>query len=155
MPGDRPQLDAMQTGWGDRYRLHETADGWLCVAALDRRARVGVRAPTNGDLTSRTADDWFEDLDEAGIPCEIADPDFVLSFFDDPEMIEKGWVTSYEQALVGRMDVGGLMFDLDGHARSDPGPSDRGGSGHALGAGRPRLRRRARRRADRRGRRHR
>ncbi len=44
VPADRPALDAMQTGWDDRYRLHETADGWLCVAARHRRARVGVRS---------------------------------------------------------------------------------------------------------------
>ena len=33
--GDRPQLDAMQLGWHACYRLYETADGWLCVAAVD------------------------------------------------------------------------------------------------------------------------
>ena len=47
------------------------------------------------------------------MPCEVADADFVLSLFDDPEMIEKGWVTSYEQPLVGRMNQAGLLFDLD------------------------------------------
>ena len=46
------------------------------------------------------------------MPCEVANSDFVLSLFDDPEMIEKGWVTSYRQPLAGRMDVGGLLFDL-------------------------------------------
>ena len=45
--GDRPQLDAMQLGWHACYRLYETADGWLCVAAVDdaaaRRAGGGPR----------------------------------------------------------------------------------------------------------------
>ena len=68
---------------------------------------------TDGDLTTRSAREWFDVLDAAGILCEVADPDFVLSVFDDPELIEKGWVTSYEQALVGRMDAAGLLFDLD------------------------------------------
>ena len=36
----------------------------------------------------------------------------MLSLFDDPEMVEKGWVTSYEHPIVGRMDVAGLLFDL-------------------------------------------
>jgi crotonobetainyl-CoA:carnitine CoA-transferase CaiB-like acyl-CoA transferase len=109
---DRPVLDAMQTGWNDRYRLHETADGWLCAALVTERHVDDFARLTGGDLTSRTAREWFDVLDDAGIPCEVADADFVLSLFDDPEMIEKGWVASYEQGLVGRMDVAGLMFDL-------------------------------------------
>jgi CoA-transferase family III len=69
-----------------------------------------------------TAREWFDVLDHAGIPCEVADRDFVLSVFDDPELIEKGWVTSYEQALVGRMDVAGLLFDLDATPGRIQGP---------------------------------
>jgi crotonobetainyl-CoA:carnitine CoA-transferase CaiB-like acyl-CoA transferase len=42
----------------------------------------------------------------------VSSPDFVLSLFDDQEMIDKGWVTSYDHPLVGRMDVMGLLFDL-------------------------------------------
>jgi crotonobetainyl-CoA:carnitine CoA-transferase CaiB-like acyl-CoA transferase len=111
--GDRPKLDLMQTGWNDRYRLHETADGWLCVALVTDDHVEAFARITGGDLTGRPASDWFSDLDAAGVPCEVSDPDFVLSLFDDPELIEKGWVTSYEQELVGRMDVLGLLFDLD------------------------------------------
>ena len=32
--------------------------------------------------------------------------------FDDPELIERGWVTSYEQGLVGELHQAGLLFDL-------------------------------------------
>jgi crotonobetainyl-CoA:carnitine CoA-transferase CaiB-like acyl-CoA transferase len=109
---DRPQLDAMQTGWNDRYRLHETADGWLCAALVTEQHVADFGRITGGDLLRRSASEWFAELDAAGVPCEVADPDFVLSFFDDAEMIEKGWVASYEQPLVGRMDVMGLLFDL-------------------------------------------
>ncbi|HEX4431351.1 MAG TPA: CoA transferase [Frankiaceae bacterium] len=109
---DRPQLDQMQLGWNDRYRLHETADGWLCIALVTEQHVADFDRITGGDLLSRSAAGWFDLLDTAGVPCEVANPDFVLSLFDDPEMIEKGWVASYEQPLVGRMDVGGLLFDL-------------------------------------------
>jgi crotonobetainyl-CoA:carnitine CoA-transferase CaiB-like acyl-CoA transferase len=112
----------MQTGWCDRYRLHETADGWLCVALItDEHVSVFARL-TGGELEARSAREWFEVLDPVGIPCEVADPDFVLSVFDDPEFIEKGWVTSYDQALVGRMDVAGLLFDLDATPGRVQGP---------------------------------
>ena len=44
-------------------------------------------------------------LDAAGVPCEVSSPDFVLGLFDDPEMIEKGWVTKYRHPIVGDMDA--------------------------------------------------
>ena len=126
--GDRPQLDAMQLGWHARYRLYETADGWLCVAAVDRRtqrAALGDRArgrraspptPRSTRSSPRSAraapTQWFAALDAAGVPCEVSTPDFVLDLFDDPEMIEKGWVTKYRHPIVGDMDVIGLLFDL-------------------------------------------
>jgi crotonobetainyl-CoA:carnitine CoA-transferase CaiB-like acyl-CoA transferase len=112
-PSDRPKLDDQQLGWGDRYRLHETADGWLCVALVSDDHVRAFAEITGGDLTTRSAADWFAALDAAGVPCEVSDPDFVLSLFDDPEMVEKGWVTSYDQLLVGKMEVMGLLFDLD------------------------------------------
>jgi crotonobetainyl-CoA:carnitine CoA-transferase CaiB-like acyl-CoA transferase len=121
-PANRPVLDAMQTGWGDRYRLHDTADGWLCVALVTDEHVAEFARLTSGDMNTRTAREWFEVLDRAGIPCEVADPDFVLSVFDDPELAEKGWIASYEQALVGRMDVAGLLFDLDATPGRVQGP---------------------------------
>jgi crotonobetainyl-CoA:carnitine CoA-transferase CaiB-like acyl-CoA transferase len=124
----RPSLDKMQTGWGPWYSLYETADGWICIAARDdaeRRAlltTVGLADPPSGDdalraslqaaFTAKPAADWFALLDGAGVPCEISSPDYVLGLFDDPEMREKGWVTSYRHAIVGNIDVMGLLVDL-------------------------------------------
>jgi crotonobetainyl-CoA:carnitine CoA-transferase CaiB-like acyl-CoA transferase len=121
-PANRPMLDAMQTGWSDRYRLHDTADGWLCVVLITDEHVSEFARLTGGDMKARTARAWFDVLDRAGIPCEVADPDFVLSVFDDPELVEKGWVTSYEQALVGHMDVAGLLFDLEATPGRIQGP---------------------------------
>jgi crotonobetainyl-CoA:carnitine CoA-transferase CaiB-like acyl-CoA transferase len=111
-PGPRPKLDALQTGWSDRYRVCETVDGWLCIALVTDQHVADFDRITGGDLTAKSAAAWFDELDAAGVPCEVANPDFVLSLFDDPEMIEKGWVTSFEQPLVGKMEVAGLTFDL-------------------------------------------
>jgi crotonobetainyl-CoA:carnitine CoA-transferase CaiB-like acyl-CoA transferase len=121
-PAARPALDAMQLGWGDRYRLHETAEGWLCVALVCDAHESEFARLTGAGMDTRTAPEWFEILDAAGIPCEVSDPDFVLSVFDDPELIAKGWVTSYEQALVGRMGVAGLLFDLEATPGRVQGP---------------------------------
>jgi crotonobetainyl-CoA:carnitine CoA-transferase CaiB-like acyl-CoA transferase len=111
-PSNRPKLDEKQTGWNERYRIHETADGWISVALVTHQHVADFQRLTDKNLMTHTAREWFDVLDGASVPCEIADGEFVLSLFDDPEMIQKGWVTSYEQPLVGRMDVFGLLFDL-------------------------------------------
>ncbi len=140
--GQRPSLDKDQMGWSALYRVYPcAADTWLCVVVLDQPtfARL-VRAVGRDDLAidqrfsspearhhndaalvaelsavfvHRDATTWFDVLDAAAVPCEVSSPDFVLSLFDDPEFIDKGWVTSYEHPKVGRIDVMGLLFDLD------------------------------------------
>jgi crotonobetainyl-CoA:carnitine CoA-transferase CaiB-like acyl-CoA transferase len=138
--GARQSLDQQQLGWSALYRVYETAAGWLCVAAYNenhwlelcaaieqpelvtdpRFATAADRHANDAALVAilrpvfetRAAADWFDALDAAGVPCEVSSPDFVLSLFDDQEMIDKGWVTSYEHPLVGRIDVMGLLFDF-------------------------------------------
>jgi crotonobetainyl-CoA:carnitine CoA-transferase CaiB-like acyl-CoA transferase len=124
----RPSLDKMQTGWSARYALYETAGGWLCIAVRDdeqMRALAGaiglrelpsddadLRAALAAAFRTKPAAEWFAELDAAGVPCEVSSPDFVLDLFDDPEMREKGWVTSYDHPIVGNIDVMGLLFDF-------------------------------------------
>jgi crotonobetainyl-CoA:carnitine CoA-transferase CaiB-like acyl-CoA transferase len=149
--GDRPSLDQMHYGWGPLGRLYRTAEGWLCIAVVNsdqwsalckvidhpefiedpRFANPSARASNAGALASqleqvftrRGASQWFRLLDSAGVPCEVSDPDFVMSLFDDPEMREKGWVTSYQHGAVGKMDVFGLLFDLSDTPGVVQGPS--------------------------------
>jgi len=124
--GERPSLDALQLGHHATQRLYETADGWLCIAATTDEHRrelaavVGVDKVTDATafaalepaFRTRSAAQWCASLDAVGVPCEVSSPDFVLDLFDDPEMIEKGWVTRYRHPIVGQMDVFGLLFDL-------------------------------------------
>ncbi len=140
--GDRQSLDHEQLGWNALYRLYPTGDGWLCLAAwrpdhwaalcaaigrsdlVDDERFATETARRDGDndaalqtilgetLGTRPATEWFSVLDEAGVPCEISSPDFVLSLFDDPEFIRKGWVASYDHPWVGHMDAMGLLFDF-------------------------------------------
>ncbi len=123
--GPRPSLDTMQLGVHALYRLYKTADGWLCIAARDDAHRaalagvLGVEVDADPPFDSlepvfatRPATEWFTLLDAAGVPCEVSTPDFVLDLFDDPEMIEKGWVTSYVHPVVGQLDMLGLLFDF-------------------------------------------
>ena len=120
----------MQLGWHallpplrDRRRLAVRRRGRPTSSAR----RAGRRRSAVGAITDATtafdalearvphraaAAQWFAALDAAGVPCEVSTPDFVLDLFDDPEMIEKGWVTKYRHPIVGDMDGLGLLFDL-------------------------------------------
>jgi crotonobetainyl-CoA:carnitine CoA-transferase CaiB-like acyl-CoA transferase len=71
-----------------------------------------LRAALAAAFRAKPAVEWFAELDAAGVPCEVSSPDFVLGLFDDPEMREKGWVTSYDHPIVGNIDVMGLLFDF-------------------------------------------
>ena len=139
--GRRPSLDRDELGWSALYRVYPCAsDTWLCIAVLDQASyerlvhSIGhddlasdeqfvsavARAEHDHELVARLgaifdtrdAAHWFGVLDAADVPCEVSSPDFVLSLFDDPEFIDKGWVTSYRHPKVGRIDVMGLLVDL-------------------------------------------
>jgi crotonobetainyl-CoA:carnitine CoA-transferase CaiB-like acyl-CoA transferase len=99
---ERPKLDALQLGFEALYRLYETAEGWICLAAItpehwERLCRVIGREDLQGDdrfsdsvarhanddelgkileevFLGRAAADWFAALDEAGVPVEQSRP---------------------------------------------------------------------------------
>ena len=132
-PIERAHLDAMQLGLSPRYRLYETADGWLCLAAVTDAQWKQVRATLGVDtgdvdaietaFRARPAAEWFDVLDAAGVPCEISSERFALGVFDDPELIARGWVTASHHPEVGRIDMAGLGFDFsDTPGRIQGGP---------------------------------
>ena len=137
----RPQLDNELLGLGPLYRLYETEDGsWLCLAVItadewralcaameahdpglgERFPTAEVRATERDALTQSLADtfrrwpgaQWLAELDAHKVPCEIADPDFIGRCFDDPEMLERGWVVESWHRVVGRMTAVGNLIDL-------------------------------------------
>jgi crotonobetainyl-CoA:carnitine CoA-transferase CaiB-like acyl-CoA transferase len=104
---DRPTLDALQLGLHSLYRLYETGDGWLCLAAVtpehwerlcgvtgrmdlhadDRFSDAAARRANDDELAkileevfaARTAAEWFAALDEAGVPVEVSRPGMVAA----------------------------------------------------------------------------
>jgi crotonobetainyl-CoA:carnitine CoA-transferase CaiB-like acyl-CoA transferase len=147
---ERPHLDAQQLGLTALDRLYETADGWLCLVVANeeqwdrlclmmrlesleanpRFATAEARTRNDGVLAGlletefrkRSAAEWFADLDSAGVPCEISDPEFGLRLHDDPEMIRRRWVVSYPQYYVGKLDQIGLAFDFSDTPATIQGP---------------------------------
>ena len=109
---DRPKLDALQLGFHALYRLYETADGWLCLAALtqnhwdrlcdaigspelvaDSRFVDAAARHANDDdlcklledvLRANTAQTWFDVLDAARVPVEISTPGYMMAAADSP-----------------------------------------------------------------------
>ena len=118
---ERPKVDGQMFGLGARTRLYETADHWLCLAVQDDtqwsalgtvmgiEELASLSDPDAIDaltvaFRTRSAAAWFDELDRAGIPCEIEDDQFCLRLFDDPQFRDAGLVTTMQQAQVGRFD---------------------------------------------------
>jgi crotonobetainyl-CoA:carnitine CoA-transferase CaiB-like acyl-CoA transferase len=109
---ERHKLDALQLGFNALYRLYETADGWVCLAAVkpdhwgrlcdavgrsdlagdDRFADAAARAVNDDELAKhleeafagRSAREWFDVLDAAGVPVEVSAKGFVSPAGDQP-----------------------------------------------------------------------
>ncbi len=137
---DRERIDRDQLGLNALHRLYETADGWLCLAALrdedwpalcrvpgleaaTRDARFATaqeRAEHDAALAAALADafrsgpaeHWRDLLDAAGVPAEVSDPEYPLRMHDDPELQRRGWVARFDGQSVGRLDQPGLCVDL-------------------------------------------
>ncbi len=107
---DRPRLDAQQLGFHARYRLYETADGWLCIAAVSPRHVEGLAGALGCALpddepalaalleerfAQHSAAEWLDVLDAHGVPAEVSSPTFtrrdehepVLGFSRTPSLV--------------------------------------------------------------------
>jgi crotonobetainyl-CoA:carnitine CoA-transferase CaiB-like acyl-CoA transferase len=139
-PLPRPQLDAMQLSLGPLYRLYETADGWICLAAVteeqwrklahclnqshwttdprfhDHRWRERHRVELEtliGDLfLEQSSEDLFRELDACGVPCEIPNPNFGLELLDDPEALGLGLRVQHDHPKLGRLEQFGRTADF-------------------------------------------
>lgn len=129
--GSWRSADGAQFGLDDLYRLYRTADGWVFVAAVTESHRRALAELTGGALDADsltpvfagdTAAHWFAALDGAGVPVEIVDEDWCRGVFDDPELIERGWVALTWAGGVGTFEDPGLLVDLS----DTPGVIQRG-----------------------------
>jgi crotonobetainyl-CoA:carnitine CoA-transferase CaiB-like acyl-CoA transferase len=121
----RPTLNRGQTGTSATYRIYETAQGWICVAAFsdqewrhfcevleqpqlvsDRRfASHHGRVDHRDELAAifepifkrRTAAQWFATLDKAGVPCEVCSQGYWRDYLADPWAVQSGRVVEYVQ----------------------------------------------------------
>jgi crotonobetainyl-CoA:carnitine CoA-transferase CaiB-like acyl-CoA transferase len=137
----RPRLDANQTGIDPTYRMYETQDGWVQVAAVKPGewnalcATLGVdpsldrhtaEAQLEMRFRTRTAVSWSYHLDDAGVPNEVAiDPkggDLML-FDGDNERL--GLVTEYGHPTLGALRQFGNTIDFSDTPARVEGPPPR------------------------------
>ncbi len=148
-PSPRPVLDAAQLGLGPLYRLYETSEGWLQLAAVrdehwpavcnairrpelvdDERFRTAADREERGDeltaaleaaLACDSAGNWRRALDAVGVPCEVS-----MDTYDgetvlfDQELVDLGLVAEYEHPLLGRVrQFGNLITFSDTPGRQE------------------------------------
>jgi crotonobetainyl-CoA:carnitine CoA-transferase CaiB-like acyl-CoA transferase len=150
----RPTLDRSQTGISASYRMYETASGWICVAALfepqwrrfcealgrpelarDPRysshyGRVDYRdelaAILEPTFRTRTAAQWFERLDRAGVPCEVSNEGYWRKFLQDEWSLASGRLVEYYQGdLFGKLRQFGKTIRLSDTPQIIQGPPPR------------------------------
>jgi crotonobetainyl-CoA:carnitine CoA-transferase CaiB-like acyl-CoA transferase len=140
-PVPRPKLDANQTGLDPCYRLYETNDGWIQIAAIKREqweglcralgvpeliddarfADAAARAKHRQQLelllaprfATRTAVQWTHALDDNGVPNEVAvDTKAGELVMFDGDNERLGLVAEYEHPILGRMRQFGSLIDF-------------------------------------------
>jgi crotonobetainyl-CoA:carnitine CoA-transferase CaiB-like acyl-CoA transferase len=124
----RAELDRDQMGRGPYERLYGTADGWLCVVAPTEYEQDALRRVVGADegnlpsaFRARSATEWFDLLDAAGVPCEVARV-LTHSWCDDPDVVANGYVVAYDHPVWGRLEQPGPFVQLTG----TPGHIQRG-----------------------------
>jgi len=90
------------------------------VAALDDPEKVAATLETR--FLERSASEWFDVLDAAGVPVEIVDEEFCRALFDAPDvraaqLVAETWVSG-----VGCFEDPGLLVNLS----ATPGTIQRG-----------------------------
>ncbi len=145
-PEFRPKLDAGQHGFAPGYRLYETQDDWIQVAAVrddhwDALCRVvgvadaGTHSPDREAVESqieagfrtRPSVSWSHLLDDAGVPNEVPVDTHggELALYDaDAERL--GLVVDYEHPILGAMRQFGHLVNFSETPGRIFGPPPRG-----------------------------
>ena len=149
-PLPRPQLDALQLSLGPLYRLYQTADGWICLAAVTEdqwrrlarclgheewtvdprflnaswrdRHRVELETLIGDSFRAQASDELFAHLDTHGVPCELPNPEFGRQLFEDPYMAKAGLTVRHQHPKLGWLEQFGRTVDFSETQSENWGP---------------------------------
>jgi len=142
-PSVRPKVDVLQRGFAPEYRLYETQDWWLQIAALRPEhwralcATLGV--PDDPDhwtvegqleaaFRTKTAINWSRALDDAGVPNEVpiqTEGGHRPLYDGDAERL--GMVVQYDHPIVGQIRQFGQLVNFSDTPGRVYGPPPRVG----------------------------
>ncbi len=94
------RLDTLQYGFGPFERLYRTADGWICVAALEEADRAALAQVLETDLADvmaarieqKETAAWLSAFEAAGVPAVEPVARHTHAFLNDPENRRTGRV---------------------------------------------------------------
>lgn len=146
-PSMRPKVDIGQHGFAPEYRLYETQDWWIQVAALrpeqwtalvhtlgvpDDIDHWTVAGQMEAAFRTKTAINWSRVLDDAGVPNEVpiqTEGGHRPLYDADAERL--GMVVEYDHPIVGRMRQFGELINFSDTPARVFGPPPRVGE-HTL-----------------------
>lgn len=146
-PSSRPKVDVGQHGFGPEYRLYETQDWWIQVAALrpeqwralcatvgvpDDPDRWTVAGQIEAAFRTKPAIVWSRALDDAGVPNEVpiqTEGGHRPLYDADAERL--GLVVEYDHPIVGRIRQFGELVNFSDTPARVFGPPPRVGE-HTL-----------------------
>ena len=142
-PSVRPKVDLGQHGFAPEYRLYETQDDWIQIAALrpeqwsalcavlgvaDDPDRWSVAGQIEAAFRTRATLNWNRVLDDAGVPNEVAvdvkGGDLALN---DADAQRLGLVVEYDHPIVGQLRQFGQLINFSGTPARVLGPPPRVG----------------------------
>ena len=96
----------------------------LLVTGIDPAgcADAQIEALLEERFQSAGSSTWFDRLDAAGVPCELA-RDRAHDWYDDPDAVDNGWVVAYDHPVWGRLEQPGTfvhLSDTPGRIRGAP-----------------------------------
>ena len=111
---DRPLLDKDHFGFGTFNRLYRTSDGWIQVAAITQKEQaalletLGLGADDQNAAAAAFAGsssaEMVQQLQNAGVPAEISDPEASIKLFDNQDLKKRQWTVEYPEKNVGTIE---------------------------------------------------
>lgn len=116
-PVAREQIDPMQLGYGDYYRLYRCADeGWVQIAAITEAHKQALDGFAGADketaFLSKASKEILADLEKAGVPAALSDAEISRQIFDNQNYAKRNWTVSYDVAEVGKLEQIGHSYAL-------------------------------------------
>jgi crotonobetainyl-CoA:carnitine CoA-transferase CaiB-like acyl-CoA transferase len=98
------------------------ADPWFATPERRTAHDDELAAVLGAAFAGDTAEAWGKTLDAHGVPAEVCAPAPGVVLFDDPDLTDRGLMSSYAHPVTGAMQMAGRLFDVAGARASGRPP---------------------------------